>query len=203
MNIHLLRHLVDAVKNSGPLWCQSMFAFEQCNGELVKSVQACHNVLHQISDKYSMRCSLRTEKRPANEFELSRPVQIRLSQEEKKMFLKYGINFHGGLSFYRSIKKRDELYTSLHYREINTIDYFVACSNGEMGKIRYFVHCDESIYAVLELFDLVKESEHLREVEPKHNLKIFKINDIKDKLIYMNIFGRKIVSKFPNKYEKT
>lgn len=54
MNIHLLRHLADAVLNSGPLWSHSMFAFEQSNGELVKSVKAYTKVLHQISEKYSI-----------------------------------------------------------------------------------------------------------------------------------------------------
>lgn len=37
MNVHLISHLVQNVRNSGPLWCTSMFAFESNNGHLVKS----------------------------------------------------------------------------------------------------------------------------------------------------------------------
>ena len=34
MNIHLLRHIVDCVRNWGPLWGYSCFSFESMNGHL-------------------------------------------------------------------------------------------------------------------------------------------------------------------------
>ena len=36
MNVHLLSHITDCVRNWGPLWCYSCFSFESMNG-FVKS----------------------------------------------------------------------------------------------------------------------------------------------------------------------
>lgn len=203
MNIHLLRHLADAVMNSGPLWSHSMFAFEQSNGELVKSVKAYTKVLHQISEKYSMRCCLRSEKEPINNLILSNAVKVNPSQTEKKLFEKYCIRSDKGLTFHKSIKIRGEMYTSLIYRKTKRIDYFSAFSSKEIGSIRYFIKYNESYYALAELFDIFKENYHMQVVVPKQSIKLFKIAEIEEKLIYMEIGSRKIVCNVPNKFEKT
>lgn len=39
INVHSLLHLPETVKNLGPLWAHSCFAFEAANGEL-------HNLFH-------------------------------------------------------------------------------------------------------------------------------------------------------------
>lgn len=203
MNIHLLRHLADAVKNSGPLWSHSMFAFEQSNGELVKSVKAYTRVLHQISEKYSMRCCLKSEKEPLNKLTFSNAVKVNPSQKEKKLLEKYCIKFDKGLTFHKSIKIRGEMYTSLKYRKTKRIDYFSSFSSKQIGQISYFIRYDGSSYALVELFDIIKENFHLREVVPKRSIEIFKIDEIAEKLIYMEIGSRRIVCNIPNNFEKT
>lgn len=56
MNVHLTTHLSMAVKNLGPLWCQSLFGFESNNGVVVKSNTCSNdNVLHQLQWKYVLR----------------------------------------------------------------------------------------------------------------------------------------------------
>lgn len=60
VNIHLTRHIADAVRNLGPLWAQSAFAFEANDATLIKTT-AKHTVLHSITWKYKARCFLRTE----------------------------------------------------------------------------------------------------------------------------------------------
>lgn len=55
MNVHLISHLVQNVRNSGPLWCTSMFAFESNNGHLVKSFHGTTDVLLQITSRYILR----------------------------------------------------------------------------------------------------------------------------------------------------
>lgn len=203
MNIHLLRHLADAVKNSGPLWSHSMFAFEQSNGELVKSVKAYTKVLHQISEKYSMRCCLKSEKEPFINFIFSNAVKVNPTETEKKLFEKYCIKSDEGLTFHKSIKIRGEMYTSLIYRKTKRIDYFSAFSSNQIGKIRYYIKYNESKYALVELYDVFKENFHLQEVVPKQSIELFKIAEIKEKLIYMEIGSRKIVCNIPNNFEKT
>lgn len=203
MNIHLLRHLTDAVMNSGPLWSQSMFGFEQSNGDLVKSVKAYTNVLHQISEKYSMRCSLTAEKEPVDRLILSNAIKLKPSLGEKQIFEKYGIKFDGRLTFHKSIKIYGEMYTSLLYKKTKSIDYFIVFTDKQMGIIRYFVKFNESNYALVDLYDMIKENDHLQEVVPKRSMQLFDIAEIQEKLIYMEIGSRKIICNIPNNYEKT
>ena len=48
MNVHNLGHLVDGVRQWGPLWAYSCFGFESFNGEILKSVHGTGNVCNQI-----------------------------------------------------------------------------------------------------------------------------------------------------------
>lgn len=52
MNVHSLLHLVDCVRNFGPMWTFSMFTFESYNGLLKSFVVAPTDVLHQIMVRY-------------------------------------------------------------------------------------------------------------------------------------------------------
>lgn len=61
MNIHLLLHMVQAVRNHGRLWCQSTFGFETNNGKLVKNVKGTKNILKQISERYILRKKIEEE----------------------------------------------------------------------------------------------------------------------------------------------
>ena len=64
MNVHSLIHLCKTVRNYGPLWCYSSFAFESMNGHLKLHCHGTRNVLPQLvrnlrfhqrtlNDKYS------------------------------------------------------------------------------------------------------------------------------------------------------
>ena len=48
MNVHNLGHLVDGVRQWGPLWAYSCFGFESFNGEILKSVHGTGNVCNHI-----------------------------------------------------------------------------------------------------------------------------------------------------------
>ena len=49
INMHSLLHLPEAVKNLGPLWVHSCFAFEAANGELLKFFHGSQSVEKQVS----------------------------------------------------------------------------------------------------------------------------------------------------------
>lgn len=53
-NIHLLTHLVNSVKHSGPLWASSTFSFENNNGILVGFVHGTKDPMKQIFSKFSL-----------------------------------------------------------------------------------------------------------------------------------------------------
>lgn len=48
-NAHLLLHLVEKVRDLGPLWSQSCFYFEDCNGELRKLFHGTQSIERQIT----------------------------------------------------------------------------------------------------------------------------------------------------------
>ncbi len=48
LNVHQLLHLTDCVRNNGPLWAYSCFAFESVNGELMKLFHGTQSVDTQI-----------------------------------------------------------------------------------------------------------------------------------------------------------
>lgn len=52
MNVHMLRHIPDCVRNWGPMWAYSCFSFESQNGHLKKLYHGtrCMNV--QVSMLY-------------------------------------------------------------------------------------------------------------------------------------------------------
>ena len=39
LNVHNLLHLVEDVKVNGPLWCNSLFVFEDWNGDITECCQ--------------------------------------------------------------------------------------------------------------------------------------------------------------------
>lgn len=57
-NAHILLHLVDCVKNWGPLWNFSCYPFENMNGQLVKFVNGTRHAHLQIVEKYCILTSL-------------------------------------------------------------------------------------------------------------------------------------------------
>lgn len=53
-NIHLLLHLDFCVRQFGPLWCYSLFPFENYNGFLKNYVKSANHPLLQINTKYNI-----------------------------------------------------------------------------------------------------------------------------------------------------
>ena len=53
INVHSLLHLPEAVKNLGPLWAHSCFAFESANGELLQLFHGSQAVEKQVCNRYN------------------------------------------------------------------------------------------------------------------------------------------------------
>ena len=53
-NSHLLLHLVECVRQLGPLWAFSCFHFENCNGFLLKLIHGTQSVQFQIVSAISI-----------------------------------------------------------------------------------------------------------------------------------------------------
>ena len=47
----MLLHLMKSVIDHGPLWCSSLFVFEDWNGDIANYFHGTQNVAHQVSFK--------------------------------------------------------------------------------------------------------------------------------------------------------
>jgi len=54
MNHHMLLHLKKSVADHGPLWCTSLFVFEDWNGDLDSFFHGTQNIAGQVSYKISV-----------------------------------------------------------------------------------------------------------------------------------------------------
>ena len=54
MNHHMLLHLKKSVADHGPLWCTSLFVFEDWNGDLDSYFHGTQNIAGQVSFKISL-----------------------------------------------------------------------------------------------------------------------------------------------------
>ena len=48
LNVHNLLHLVEDVNANGPLWCNSLFVFEDWNGDITDFFHGTQNVANQV-----------------------------------------------------------------------------------------------------------------------------------------------------------
>lgn len=69
MNAHSATHLVDCVRNNGPLWAYSMFHFESYNGKLKAFGEDSVNVVNQI-----------VEKIVAQNTKLNKPLEVKIDR---------------------------------------------------------------------------------------------------------------------------
>lgn len=199
MNIHLVRHLTQSVQMLGPLWSQSTFCFETSNGVLVRSRNAKKDYLQQMSWKYCMKFSLRKTTTHEKNISAGGNTKIHIKTEHLHIFTDHGIP----QSVYTHITIREKKYKSTMSKKISTIDYFVQFLDETIGAIQYYFTSAHELYAVVELFTVVKCVDHLIEIEASSTYYAKNINEIDQKLIYMNINSKKIVTKIPNRYEKT
>lgn len=80
MNVHLLTHLVDCVKQNGPLWVYGMFTFESFNAKFKKYLGSSNEVLHTITMKYVLERLIKVKPEYTNNAEkLFSPKEVCLS----------------------------------------------------------------------------------------------------------------------------
>lgn len=206
MNIHLLRHIANSVRLHGPLWAQSAFGFESNNGILVQTTSK-KDILHSLAWKYSMQSiSNAIEQTNQNNptIKVAGKESTQMARNEQAALSKIGfINESNFLVTYKSVEVNKKKFTSLKYKKISTADYFVQTKNNEIAAIKFFFAIKQTIYAMIEPFNVVNTSHHFKEIVTTESCLAIPFTDIFNKLLFMNILKRKIVSSIPNSYEKT
>lgn len=206
MNLHLLRHIGNAVKHLGPLWTQSTFAFETNNGVIVRAKQAKRDFIQQLAWKYSVKCNLEpTEKSKATDpiLSLGAKTNVRVSEKEICILNDYGFNFSSGFLMFSSITSRGIKYTSRSSKSVSTIDYFARFRDHEIGAIKFYFLDKCDVYAFVEIYKVIQSVDHLMEIQCTDINMVFNISEITEKVIYIAIGKRETVTAIPNKFEKT
>lgn len=98
---------------------------------------------------------------------------------------------------------KKKLFTSKKCNEISTVDFFVKLKSGEIGAIMFYFIFDYIFYAYIDLYEIIKITDHLFEVEQSNVKKIYKVTEFEKKMIYIKIGSREVLTSRPNMYEKT
>ncbi|KAK3919910.1 Halomucin [Frankliniella fusca] len=85
MNVHLLLHLVDCVRDLGPLWVYSCFFFEDLNGQLVKLIHSPHQPGIQICSSASTFMSFKVLLERLNPDSLAKMFCLKLQESTCKL----------------------------------------------------------------------------------------------------------------------
>lgn len=211
MNVHTLLHLTDAVRNVGPLWTQSAFAFEGFNGVLRNYINGTTHVLNQTSLKYCLSKQFNESPniKRASSDELS-GVSFLIDIPGNSMDYSFlderdVTNFESvtKLQTYKVYKSNGVLYTSISYtRAKTTADYFLKLTCGKYGQVQYYFQLKDEIYAVMDIFEEKGKIEHIIEVAPAKMNCILYSRNIVGKYITMKIASKQYIVSQPNSYEK-
>lgn len=207
MNIHLLKHLAECVRNLGPLWCHSAFPFERNNGVLLKLVRGTTDVLLQVSSKYALLKSIVKTKENVNNSKnilLGKSVNI----NETSLYVLH-LESHQELNWsnvtlfgHKRIKLSNKIYTSSMYtRPKKSIDYFIGLKTEEIGMAKFYIEFNNKIYVVMEQFEVVDNIHHISKVLSKNKYIMAVIADIELKYVYMKVGLNQYVCSAPNPYE--
>lgn len=101
------------------------------------------------------------------------------------------------IRIWESVNWRGQLFTSTNYREVKSINYFVCLSDSSLGTVQFYFKYDNNFYAFFEKFEVLFETDHLLEKKSTSLLSIQKIETIVDKLLFMRINMRNIVTRVP------
>lgn len=206
MNLHLIRHMGNSVRNLGPLWAQSAFTFEMNNGILVKANHATKDFLHNLSWKYLVKSSLKeeTENKIDRNICLGGKVNVRISLDECSQLNEFGLQVTENIStIYTFVSFYNQRITSLKSKVVSTADFFVEFHTGEIGSVKYFIVENNEAYAFVNLYSIKETCDHLLEVQPVGTNKLFNVKEIYKKMLYMQIGKFEIVTHIPNKYEQS
>lgn len=203
LNIHQLQHLVLCVKNLGPLWTQSMFSFESNNATFSRYVKGQSDVLLELKTKYMLHKSVPESAKAKPPTELACKLRLELTASEIAvlsdiLFIEKGKLFDA----YSAYVQGYERFTSVKYTlTTKRINYVVQLKNKIVGKIQFYFKHEGDSYLLLELYEVINEIVHIREIQPRKIFRVYRIEEIEKMLIYMHFTEKHYVTDRPNTFE--
>lgn len=196
MNVHCLLHVVECVKNLGPLWAHSMFSFESYNGTLTKYGKSPNNVLNQVVEKVVLNfAEAKDAEKQRKDLIFSHLSSEQISNSDTNLLR---INRILSTKFYAAMRRGSIVFTSINYTcAKKTIDYFIETRQNEYGKIVCYVEN----HAMIEEYSIVNCANQILTVKTTSKKILRPTSDIVAKCIYLKIGQNEYIVKRPNKYE--
>lgn len=209
LNIHSLLHIPSSVTYLGPLWATSMFSFESSNAIFGQYVKGNTDVISQIVTKYAIdkasKKDLQVRKNDKDFPLLDVKKIVKLGTEDVRTLRANRLYFeqkNGKTLIYCTFQRNGQSFASISYnRPKKTIDYFVKLKNNLIGKIKFYIEHEKKYYFVMEEFSFVENVYHIAEIKPKQIDSIHLVDQIDEKLIYLNYGDQHFVTKRPNQFE--
>lgn len=206
MNVHCLLHLVQCVRDFGPLWTFSMFSFESYNGLLKSFVVAPTDVLHQLVTRYVCYKTFGEEKVDMAGTNIHQSeVECKLENAHIKAIEESGLVCleTDGLKVYSRFQKNGITFTSrLYSKAKKAIDFHVETITGELGAVEFYFLCNGEYYAIFERLNEVERVNQFRKVNFSNQYTVIQANDIVDRFVRMEIRKENFLVKRPNVYER-
>lgn len=205
MNIHVLRHYKQIVESCGPLWSYSMFGFENNIGRLKNFVCGTTDVLNQIAHKYSISRHYNQETalvREKSSDGFYQQLIIKIEQNQHlAAFKNEGVNLSDGLlTIFRRARINNQIFSSTQAKKTKSIDYFVGCQNGSIGKIIFFFRNNSNPMLLLHIYQINHQNFHWLEVNPVDLFEVCSTSQIDEKFLYFQIGSIEYITKEPNTY---
>lgn len=231
-NVHLLTHLPKSVKEWGPLWAHSAFAYESANGFLLKLAKGTRKVPLQIAKSYLLyrsvyyfvKCYIRQQtvqgfcegllgsKRlvHTNEVEKCHLIGKGLKHGSSHNFFGSSVVLPGSVcTVYKRVIAGGELLHSKEYGKCKRRNNsFVQLKNGLCGEIlKICVYKENGVHRCVLLLEEYVSSRtlhvtHVNEYYSKQNVRIVSADNVLSKFVVMRSGNRLFASLLPNYYEK-
>lgn len=218
-NQHLLSHIIDSVRNCGPVWCYSNFPFEDMNGVLKNYVNGTSDVLKQIATKFLLNKKIKEKMGSDCE---------RLKKNVKKvadMTL-----FGNGALPTKTLKKQISKISSISETDMIDLRLYKSCTinsnfikrfdnqterddsllktkSGEYHRVYHIYKIRDEVFFLTRKNEISKADKtlyvgHLKQVLSESEMQSLPATEFLEKVISIKTKHLSLISTFPNNIER-
>lgn len=205
-NLHQLLHLPLYVKRWGPLWATSAFSFESFNGKISTFIHGTKNVGKEIVENLKaiegiqiLRQKLNGLKNVSSSTDneqmklIGKSIKINFTDFERYVLLNGTFDLNK-LQIYKRAKVKNQIFTSLLYKNVKSNTYTVSVTMNDgseiKGFIKFYFASENNQYIFLNVFRVEHDKifthketqtsvEHILPIAEEYRPLIIQINDIK------------------------
>lgn len=205
MNVHLMHHYGFMIQSCGPIWCNSLFAFEANIGVIKGYISGKSNVLCQIAEKYSISKNMSIDIKDIDTAQTKESIHqqktIELTEQCKCVLERNGFAMsQQNLNVSRRLKMNGHTYTSLLSEGTKSADYFLQMKNDLLGTAEFYFKVNETCFVYLNIYEVDYKHFHLHEVKRTNSTGVFPCKNIKRKLIYLKVNSIEFISEEPQSH---